>query len=149
MAAPPPRIIVNTLFLRKAVQGADLGLRLSNWNWVHCHTLPPKTPQTQQFPYQPYKWIWYAIGVIVGVIGDFSTTSDPSDVVNCDADQPADSVDPYYHINDNEKRKMFPIDPDILCTQVTTSVSTRRRGPFRDDVAQWDEQMDWDGIDVL
>ncbi|KAH9178298.1 hypothetical protein EDB89DRAFT_1930467 [Lactarius sanguifluus] len=139
--ATTPRIIVNASFPRKVVQGADLDLRPSNWNWVHCLTLPLEMLQTQQFSHRPYKWIRYAIGVVVGARGDLSTTPDPSGVVvDYDADLPADYVDLYYHINDNEKQKMFPIDPDILRTQVTTSVSTNRRGPFHDDVVRRDEQ---------
>lgn len=137
-APPPPRIIVNASFPRKVIQGADLDLRPSNWDWVHCLTLPLETLLTQQFSHRPYKWIRYAIGVVVGAFGDLSTTPDLSSVVDYNAGLPADSIDLYYHTNEDEKRRMFPIDPDIIRTQLTTSVSTLRRGTFRDEVAHRD-----------
>ncbi|KAH9055159.1 hypothetical protein EDB83DRAFT_1111029 [Lactarius deliciosus] len=42
---------------------------------------------------------------------------------------------------DQEKHRMFPIDPHILRTQDTTSVSSCRRGTFREDVAARDGQQ--------
>ncbi|KAH8980747.1 hypothetical protein EDB86DRAFT_3134631 [Lactarius hatsudake] len=78
---PPPRIIVNTSFPRKVVRGANLDLRPSNWNWVQCLTLPLETLQTQQFSHRPYKWIRYAIGVVIGASGNLYTTPDLSGIV--------------------------------------------------------------------
>ncbi|KAH8994546.1 hypothetical protein EDB92DRAFT_2113349 [Lactarius akahatsu] len=95
MAAAPPRIIVNASFPRK------------------------------QFSHRPYKWIRYAIGVVVGAFGDLSTTPDLSGVVDYNAGLPADSIDLYYHTDEDERRRMFPIDPDIVRTQLTTRVSAK------------------------
>ncbi|KAH9034409.1 hypothetical protein EDB84DRAFT_1486912 [Lactarius hengduanensis] len=148
--AATPQIIVNASFPRKVVQGTDLDLRPSNWNWVHCLTLPLEMLQTHQFSHRPFKWIRYAIGVVIGARGDLSTTPDPSGVVNYDANLPADSVNLYYYVDHSEKRKMFPIGPDIIHTQVTTTVSTHRRGSFYDDVVQRDEQKCvWTEIEVM
>ncbi|KAH9042884.1 hypothetical protein EDB83DRAFT_2507548 [Lactarius deliciosus] len=133
MAAVPPRIIVNASFPRKVVQGADLDLRPSNWNWVQCLTLPLEMLQTQQFSHRPYKWIQYAIGVVIGAFGNLYTTPDLSGVVDYNADPPAGPIVLYYHTDEDEKRRMFPIDPDIFRTQFTSSESTLRRGTFRDE----------------
>ncbi|KAH9058349.1 hypothetical protein EDB87DRAFT_1578073 [Lactarius vividus] len=100
-------------------------------------------------PPPPPQIIVHAL-VVVGARGDLYTTpGPPGAVVDYDDDLPADSVDLYYHIDDDAKRKMFPIDPEIIRPQVTTSVSTYRRDPFRDDVAQRDGQMCvWTGMEA-
>ena len=56
--------------------GNDLNVDPSNWHWVHCLTLPVETLKTLSFSQRPYKWIRYAIGVVVGAEGhlSFSTT---------------------------------------------------------------------------
>ncbi|KAH9174456.1 hypothetical protein EDB89DRAFT_1953198 [Lactarius sanguifluus] len=131
MAAAPPWIVVNASFPRK----------------VQCLTLPLEMLQTKQFSHRPYKWIRYAIGVVIGASGNLYTTPDLSGVVDYNANLPAGSIVLYYHTDEYEKRRMFPIDPDIFRTQPTSSESTLRRGTFRDEVAQRDEwKCVWTGV---
>ena len=48
---------------------------------------------------------------------------------------PVESASLYYHTNDEEKRRIFPADPNIGRTKVTDSVAPARRARFREDVA--------------
>ncbi|KAH9026840.1 hypothetical protein EDB85DRAFT_1978191 [Lactarius pseudohatsudake] len=136
-----PQVIVYALLPLKVVHDADLDLCPSNWEWVHYLTLPLDTLAALHFSHRPFKWIRYAIGVVTGAHGDLSTSPDsPYDGVDYNANLPTSSVNLYYHTNDQEKQRMFPIDPHILRTQDTTSVSSSRRGTFREDVAARDGQ---------
>ncbi|KAF8958160.1 hypothetical protein BDZ97DRAFT_2061824 [Flammula alnicola] len=98
----------------------NLNLDATNWNWVHCLTLPLETLNKLQFSQHPYKWIRYAIGVVVGARGDLSTSRDALDVVDYDAVLPTESAVIYYHTGDEERRRMFPADPNIGRTFVTS-----------------------------
>ena len=42
------------------------------------------------------------------------------------ADPLTESADLHYYISDDEKRRMFPVDPDIGRTHFTSSVHTAR-----------------------
>ncbi|KAH9027283.1 hypothetical protein EDB84DRAFT_1608777 [Lactarius hengduanensis] len=150
MAPAPPQIVVYALLPLKVVHDADLNLCPSNWEWVHCLTFPLEMLVALHFSHRPFKWVQYAIGVIIGAHGDLSTSPDlPNDSVDYNANLPTNSVNLYYHTNDQEKQRMFPIDPHILRTQDTTSVSSSRRGTFRKDVAARDGQRCvWTGWDV-
>ncbi|KAH9026847.1 hypothetical protein EDB85DRAFT_159729 [Lactarius pseudohatsudake] len=75
-----------------------------------------------------------------GARGDLSTSHNSNDSVDYNANLPTNSVNLYYHTNDQEKQRMFPIDPHILRTRDTTSVSSSRRGTFHEDVAARDGQ---------
>lgn len=111
----------------------------TNWHWVHCLTLPLDMLNALRFSQRPYKWICYAIGVVIGAKGILSTSSNSLNAVAVDDDAvPAESVDLYYHTTLEERRRMFPIDPTGGRTHVTSSVSIRRRNDFRDDVAERD-----------
>ena len=123
--------------------GADLNIDPTNWHWLHCLTVPLETFNTLQVSQRPYKWIRYAIGVVVGAEGDLSCSPDSSNVVDYNAGLPAESVlsmNLYYHTNDEEKRRMFPADPNTQRTSVPQSDSfvTTRRARFREDVAKRD-----------
>src|SRR5258708_1056736 len=124
----------------------DLNVDPSNWRWVHCLTVP--TLNTLQFSQRPYKWIRYAIGVVVGAEVDLSSSSDSLNVVDYNAGLPAESAFLYYHTNE-EKRRMFPADPNIGRTNVTDSnnIATSRRVQFREDVIERDRVLA--GLEVM
>ena len=134
-ATAPPEIQVYASFPHAVALGADLDVHPSNWHWVHCLTLPVETLNTLQFSQRPHKWIRYAIGAIVGAEGDLSLSPDSLNVVDYNAVLPAESTALYYHASEEERRRMFPVDPDIGRTSITSTVATIRRARFRDDVA--------------
>jgi len=129
-AIAPPKIQVYASFPKVLALGPDLNLHHSNWHWIHCLTIPIDTLKELKFSQKPFKWIRYAIGVVVGAEGGLSFSSDPLNVVNYDAGFPALTTILYYHINDNEKLRMFPIDPDIQPTTITSSLASTQRDPF-------------------
>ena len=137
-AIVPPEIQVYASFPKVLALGHDLNLHHSNWHCVHCLTIPTDTLKELKLSQKPFKWIRYAIGVVIGAEGDLSFGSDPLNVVNYDAGFPALTTILYYHINDNEKLKMFPIDPDIQRTTITSSLASTQRDRFRDEVATRD-----------
>ncbi|KJA25549.1 hypothetical protein HYPSUDRAFT_37543 [Hypholoma sublateritium FD-334 SS-4] len=137
-ATAPLEIQVYASFPRTVALGADLNVDPSNWHWVHCLTLPLKTLSALQFSQRPYKWIRYAIGAIIGSKGDISSCCDSPDVVDYNAVLPDESAVLYYHTSNEERRRMFPLDPDIGWTTTSSSGATTRRAQFRDDVAERD-----------
>jgi hypothetical protein len=92
-----------------------------------------------QLSRRPYKWIRYATGVVAGVHGHLSTSPNSSNFVDYNAGLPAESSVLYYHTTDDGKRRMCPIDPHVLRTNITSSVATTRRAQFRVDVKERDE----------
>ncbi|KAF5371989.1 hypothetical protein D9615_008142 [Tricholomella constricta] len=123
-----------------APAGADLDLAPTNWRWVHCLSLPLDTLKARQFSQRPYKWIRYAIGVVVGAEGDLSSSPDLPDIVDYDIGHlPSESATLYYHTSDEERRRMCPIDPDLERTEsFTSSIATTRLAHFIDDVKERD-----------
>ncbi|TFK17470.1 hypothetical protein FA15DRAFT_577254, partial [Coprinopsis marcescibilis] len=119
------------------VPGVDFDLDPANWNWVHYLTLPLETLTALQLSQKPYKWIRYAIGVVVGAEGDLSSSPDLLNLVDYDAGLPVKSTVLYYRLNDQEKGRMFPVDPKIGRTH-TTSSATTRRFQFRSDISERD-----------
>ncbi|KAK2462865.1 hypothetical protein APHAL10511_005063 [Amanita phalloides] len=113
----------------------------SNWHWIHCLTLPIDTLNTLRFSQRPYKWIRYAIGAVTGSQGDLSFSRDSLNLVDYDAGLPLppDSANVYYHTSDEEKQSMYPVDPKIERSTVTSSMATTRRAGFREEVAERDE----------
>ncbi|KAF8970114.1 hypothetical protein BDZ97DRAFT_1754124 [Flammula alnicola] len=134
------RLTSTLRYLGLVALGADLEVEPTNWRWIHCLTLPLEKLHALQFSQKPYKWIRYAIGVVVGAEGDLSTSSDSPNAVDYDAAiLPADSADLYYHISNEGKRRIFPVDPQIVRTSITSSsVHTPRRDDFREEVSERD-----------
>ncbi len=134
-----PEIQVYASFPRGVALGAELKLDADNWYWVHCLNLPFETLNALQFSHKPYKWIRYAIGTVVGAEGDLSSSSDSLNIVDYTAGLPAESCALYYHTNDDEKQRIFPVDPKRMArTAVSSSVVTPRRDNFRTDTANRD-----------
>lgn len=134
----PPEIQVYALFPVKVMLGADLDLDPSNWHWIQCLTFPVHTLNALQFSQRPYKWIRYAIGIVVGAEGDLSSSSNSLNVVDYDAGLPTESAILYYCTSDEEKQRMFPADHYMGCERVTSSASSTRRFEFADEVAERD-----------
>ncbi len=138
-ATAHPEIQVYALFPHAVTPGEGLDVHLSDWHWVHCLTLPIEKLNALQFSQRPHKWIRYAIGAIVGAEGDLSTSADSLNVVDYNAVLPAASTALYYHTSEEERRRMFPVDPDSGRIRTnSSSVASTRRAVFNDDVAERD-----------
>ena len=116
---------------------ADIDLDPTKWHWVYCLAFPLEKLNSLHFSHNTYKWIRYATGVVIGAEGRLSSSSDFFAPVD-DTVQLTESVKLYYHTTDQEKRRMFPVDPHIERTHITSSVTTARRETFRDEVAERD-----------
>ncbi|CAA7269545.1 unnamed protein product [Cyclocybe aegerita] len=116
MAEAPPEIEVHALFPDVVAFGPNLDIFPNKWHWA----------------------IRYPIGVVVGARGDLMTGPDSLNVVDYDARLPSEATILYYHMSDEEKRRMFPAGSHILCTSITPSVPTTRKVHFCDQVAQRD-----------
>jgi len=101
----------------------DHNLNLANWEWEQCLTFPVSELNNLQFSLKPYKWIRFATGIVMGARGNLCTERDlPHPVpINYDSGLSAISINLYYHISDQEKRCMFPIDPKIADMRTATS----------------------------
>ncbi|KAH9021277.1 hypothetical protein EDB83DRAFT_2431646 [Lactarius deliciosus] len=140
MTTGPPQIVVYASLPLTVSLDTDIDLSPTNWHWVPCLTLP--LGKFNELPghlsERPYKWIRYAIGVVVGAEGVLSTSCDSLDVVDYDAAPPVESAVLYYHISDEERGRMFPVDPHIVRTSRTSGGLDAQRGSFFDGVAERD-----------
>lgn len=59
-------------------------------------------------------------------------------VVDYDDGLPSESIVLYYQTSDDEIRKMFPADPHVGHSRITSNVATTRRAQFNNDVAERD-----------
>ncbi|PPQ85754.1 hypothetical protein CVT25_003071 [Psilocybe cyanescens] len=134
-ATARPEIQVYASFPRVVTLDGALNLDADNWQWVQCLALPLERLEALHFSSKPYKWIRYAIGIIVGAEGDLSSRSDSLDNMDYNAGLPTYSAALYYHTSDEEKQRMFPVDPNIANTSVTSSVATTRRAQLRSKAA--------------
>ena len=131
MATTEPEIKVFAMF------PTDSGR--SNWTWVHCLTFELAALNELHFSSKPYKWIRYATGIVVGAQGDLSSErNSPDNVMNYDDDLISTSANLYYHISPAEKQRMFPTDPDMCRTYITSSDATVRREALRSDLVARD-----------
>lgn len=139
-ARPPPEIRVFAQLPLNPELNPQVLVQAANWRWVHCLTIPVEKFNALQFSRRPYKWIRYAIGVVVGAEGVLSTSPDSHNPVEDSTVVllPAASADLHYRISDEEKRRMFPADPRIGHTRITSDVSTSRRTGFRREVVRRD-----------
>ena len=139
-AIPSSEIQVYAPFPHTVALGDNLDIDPTNWRWFHCLTFPLETLHKHQFSHKPYKWIRYAIGVVAGMQGHLSLSRDSLEIMDYDDGLPRESVVLYYHTSDEEKRRMFPTDPNIGRTIITSSVTTSQRARFRDGVLERDER---------
>jgi hypothetical protein len=120
----------------------DIDVHPANWDWVHCLTVPVETLNKLQLSERPYKWIRYAIGVVVGAEGDLCTTPESTSVVDYDAVLPTQSVTLYYRIGNKKRLRLFPVDPDIvpMRSHVSSSEATTQAELFWIEVAERDRE---------
>lgn len=101
----------------------------SNWTWFPCIQISAEN--VLHFSSRPHAWLRYAIGAVVGAQGDLAATNTqlytPVDYLAPSI--PLDVLALYYHLDDKDKLRMFPIDPDFLHERITSSVVTARRVP--------------------
>ena len=132
-----PRCINVYAQLPLVVDSGKIDLSTSNWPWVHCLTLPLETFNALHLSRRPYRWILFAIGVVIGARGELSAGANSN--LDLDFIGPlTESADLYYHISNEEKGRMFPVDPDVGRTHDTSSVYVAPGVPFRDRVAERD-----------
>lgn len=113
-----------------------LDLTPDNWSWVHCLTFPIDDLVKLELSVKPYKWIRYAIGVVIGAQGHlFDFAGNP---INYDLDLPTDPIALRYHLSDDEKSRMFPADPGFARSTITSSASTSHDPNFRKEVQKRD-----------
>lgn len=142
------------VFTQLPVDGDPSNSNSDNWIWVHCLTFPVPTLIKLQFSNKPYKWIRFAIGVVIGAeSGTLSLREDDSSPNHELLDSNLDSLDQlpaitdlYYHLDvSNEQggvtttRRMFPLDPDFANTRnSSTNTSASHHVTFRAEVSQRD-----------
>ncbi|KAF8901841.1 hypothetical protein CPB84DRAFT_906918 [Gymnopilus junonius] len=147
MAAPD--IIVYVPLPSAVVQGQDLDIEQQNWQWAHCFTFPILCLTSYgSLSVKPFKWLRYAIGSAVGAQGHLSRTDNPLDVIDYNAAFPTNSLELYYHLADDERRRLFPADPKLLDPKArsnSTAVTTRRAG-LRTEVIRRDQTCVMTGL---
>jgi len=116
----------------------DIETGAVEWCWIHCLTILLET-YSFQWSRKPFKWICFAIGVVIGAPGHLSSTQDAPTPVNYDDDLSTESLDLYYHVDADERMRMFPTDPRLQNTRskTSTSRSSRWRG-FSEEIEQRD-----------
>jgi hypothetical protein len=138
--ATAPQIDVHTFLPLTVTPGGDLDVNPNNWCWVHSLTLPLETLNALHSSQKSYKWIHYAIGVVIGAKGALCTSPDFPIAVDYEAALPTQSINLYYHTSNKEQQKMFPVDPDIGNTDITSDVLTDGEVHFNDRVAERDKR---------
>lgn len=129
--APLPHDLENT--------GANSSF--DDWLWIHCLTLPVKKLNALQLSSRLYKWICIAMGVTTGAKGHLTSSLDLSEVVDYNAAhlQP-EHPNLYYHIGEEERPWVFPVDPCILHKYITSGVPTAWRTAFHSNVVGWNKR---------
>ncbi|KAI0256499.1 hypothetical protein BJV78DRAFT_1081731, partial [Lactifluus subvellereus] len=134
-------IRVHAQFPKILIPNTELHLDPTNWVWAQCLAFPVHKLKHLQFSSKPYKWIRYATGIVVGARGELSAERDlPNPVaIDYDSDLSVVSIDLYYRTTDEQKFRMFPLDPNLANTRTVTSSRTNtRRDDFRADVEERD-----------
>ncbi len=130
-------IFVYAQFPKLVQPNTELELDPTNWEWKMFLAFPVSKLEALRFSLKPFKWMRYVTGIVLESRGELSTERDMPNPVPIDYDSGLSAVfmDLYYHMTDQEKRLMFPIDPKLADTRTVTSsgASTRRDG-FREDV---------------
>lgn len=114
-------------------------LQSETWEWVLCLEIPADLLVNHYFSLKPYKWIRYATGVVVGAFGHLSHHKEQVGDLNYDAaDLENCAGDLYYHPDEAERGRMFPTDPQLANSRITSSVTTSRRAGYRDQARERD-----------
>lgn len=137
-------IQVHALFPRPTSPGinltsVDIETDAVDWRWIHCLTIPLETYNYFQWSRKPFKWIRFAIGVVIGAQGHLSSTRDAAAPVNYDDGLPTEFLDLYYDVDADERRRMFPTDPRLQNTNPETITSSSDSwGEFSGEIKQRD-----------
>ncbi|KAI0294650.1 hypothetical protein B0F90DRAFT_1755259 [Multifurca ochricompacta] len=109
--------------------GSNIDPGPSDQNWILALRIP-----TNKVPFRCYKWVLFAISVVTGAQGTLSTRPYTLHPVDFTGGLPTENVSLYYHISEEEKQRMLPIDPEprLINTNVTSSVATTRQQYFHD-----------------
>ncbi|TFY69235.1 hypothetical protein EVG20_g3230 [Dentipellis fragilis] len=111
----------------------------NDWKWTRTLAFPLDDLAKLKLSPTPFKWIRYATGVVVGAQGDLSYQRDPFALVNYDDPLPGESLELYYHVSDEEKLHMFPLDPLLANSRTATpSAKSTRQANFGGEVMQRD-----------
>lgn len=113
-------------------RGEPLDLDPSNWVWTPCLSIPTKA--IARLSKKPYKWARFAVGVVFGGYGDLHVgTESSAPIIDYEADAVAFERGLYYHMSNEEKVVMFPIDSSFLTAKTNTPSSQTSRLPdFRE-----------------
>lgn len=105
------KIVVYASFPNE-IHSKAVNLDPSNWKWFPCIQISAEN--VLHFSSRPYAWLHYAIGAIVGAHGHLAATNIQSytPVDYFAPSIPLDVLALYYHLDDKERLRMFPIDPD-------------------------------------
>lgn len=116
-----------------------LDLTAANWKWISVLTIPINELLRLNFSLKPYKWIRFAIGVVIGAKGDLcDMAGNRIDYEASEAQLPSSSLTLRYHVNNNEKLKLYPLDPQLLNARATSTKPSTRSNIFRDVVMERD-----------
>jgi len=130
-------ISVHAQFPKNVTPNTEHDLDPTNWEWKKFLAFPVTRLNDLRLSLKPYKWIRYATGIVLGARGQLSREHDSLNPLPIDYDTPLStvSVDLYYHTTDQEKRRIFPIDPKLANTRTVTSSRTSTcRDDFCEDV---------------
>ncbi|TFY63086.1 hypothetical protein EVG20_g6467 [Dentipellis fragilis] len=130
----PATILVYTQF------PTTVSRRIPNdWKWTRTLAFPLDDLAKLKLSPTPFKWIRYATGVVVGAQGDLSHQRDSVALVNYDDPLPGESLELYYHVSDEKKLHMFPLDPLLANSRTATpSAKSTRQANFGGEVMQRD-----------
>lgn len=108
--------------------------------WISILEFPIPDLTQLRLSKKPYKWIRFATGIVIGAKGDLRKTDDTaSDLVDYGTETlPAVTTPVYYHISDDERQRMFPIDMDMANELVTSTTAMELDHSFRPQVANRD-----------
>jgi len=138
---------VHAQFPQNVVPNIEHDLDPTNWEWEKCLAFPVSTLNDLRFSLKPYKWIRYATGIVMGAHGELCTAN--AVPVDYESGLSAVTIDLYYHTTDQEKRRMFPIDPKLADMRtVTSSRTSTHRDNFRGDVQGRDGECVLTGVPV-
>lgn len=111
-----------------------------NWMWTPILEFPIDKLNALRLSNKPYKWLRYATGVVLGVVGDLRQGEDMAcELVAYEGDTlPAVTTKLYYHVLPRDRQSIFPVDLKFAEEGITSSAMSERRSGFREEVAQRD-----------
>ncbi|KAI0027032.1 hypothetical protein K488DRAFT_91444 [Vararia minispora EC-137] len=112
----PEEIITVFVSLPKTVEG-PLDLGEDNWAWKPWLVFPVATlnePWFTKVLLKPFEWIRFATGVTLRAHGGLSYHPSPPAQFDYDQPLPSRSLELYYWLDDDEKLRILPVEPDLI-----------------------------------